>query len=68
MAKITEIAVTYGVTKNLGNYESLRLDIKLSATLENGDDIDSEWANLMRQARQKLRDAAETETEILRNF
>ena len=68
MLKITEIKVNYGVKKKLGNFESLRLDIMLSAKLENGDDVDEAWGELMREARQKLMDAAKTEEELLRNW
>lgn len=68
MPKINEIKASYGLTKNLGNFESLRLDITLSATLENGEDIDQAWGELLKEARQKLMDAAKTEEELLRNW
>ena len=36
---ITEITVGYGKTKNLGNFESLRIDVSLSAKIQEGDDF-----------------------------
>jgi hypothetical protein len=68
MPKITEIKASYGLTKNLGNFESLRLDITLSATITDGEDIDEAWGELMKEARQKLIDASKTEEELLRNW
>lgn len=68
MAKITQITANYGVTKNIGNYESLRLDITLSATIENGDDVDKEWQKLMDIAREKLIESAETEESVLKGW
>ena len=35
--KATDVEVRYGITKNLGNYESLRLDYSVRLTLEEGD-------------------------------
>lgn len=34
MAEITEVKVNYGVTKNMGNFESLRLDYSVTRTLD----------------------------------
>lgn len=36
---ITEIKVSYGKTKNLGNYESLRSDAEITVQVQGGDDI-----------------------------
>ncbi len=38
MPKITEVQVGVGKTVNLGNYESLRIDVWERVTLEPGDD------------------------------
>ena len=31
--KINNVKINYGVTKNMGNYESLRIDLELSASV-----------------------------------
>ena len=38
MADTKEIEILYGVTTNLGNYESERIDISIRATVEPGED------------------------------
>ena len=38
MAKVTEVQVGYGKTINMGNYESLRIDVWARAVLTDGDD------------------------------
>lgn len=35
--KIKEIELNYGVTRNLGNFESLRIDIAVRAEIEEAD-------------------------------
>jgi len=36
---VTEIKVSYGKTKNLGNYESARADVELTVVVQEGDDV-----------------------------
>ncbi len=49
MAKINEISVEVARTYNMGNYESLKIEGSVTATIEDGDSIDevrekaSEW-------------------------
>ena len=68
MAKIKEISINYGLTKNLGNYESLRLDITLTAVVFDSENTDKVWSELMQEARSKIVDAVKTEEELLRNW
>ena len=35
--KIDKVKVCYGRTVNLGNYESMRVDVEFSATIEQGE-------------------------------
>lgn len=37
MSKITEVTISFGFTKNIGNYESIRADVCFGATLEQGE-------------------------------
>lgn len=37
MSKITEVKISFGFTKNIGNYESIRSDVCFGATLEQGE-------------------------------
>lgn len=52
--KINNIKVNYGRTINLGNYESCRLDIELSATLEPKDDPEMVADELRAQAKLQI--------------
>ena len=49
--KITEIKINYGRTVNLGNFESLRLDIELSAAIDETDDAEQVADNLRAEAK-----------------
>ena len=40
------IWVSIGLTKNIGNYESLRIDCGARVTLHEGDSRDDTWAKL----------------------
>lgn len=68
MAKITEVSVSYGLTKNLGNYESLRIDITLAAKVGNGEDVNEIWQQLFNDAKIKANEAAKREQDTLDNW
>jgi hypothetical protein len=64
---VTEITVTIGVTRNLGDYESLRFDLSSKATLSEPVTVDSRE---YRQAHRELVTAVEamvhkTEAQLL---
>lgn len=40
MVKTKEIEISYGITTNLGNYESERIDLSMRVTLEPDDEED----------------------------
>ena len=46
-----EIKVNYGYTKNLGNYESERLDASETVTLRPGDNIEEALLNVYQKLR-----------------
>jgi len=52
--KITNIKVNYGRTINMGNYESVRLDVELSATLAPGEDAGKVADELRAQAKLQI--------------
>ena len=37
-AKVSEVSVSYGATRNMGNYESMKVEYRVTRTLEEGDD------------------------------
>ena len=64
MGTVTEVSVGYSRTVNLGNYESERLEVGLTSTVEPEEAPESEIRELITEARaivqQRLRDAAQT--------
>lgn len=51
MGKINNIKFNYGRTVNLGNYESLRIDVELSSTVNETDNVESIFETLRQQAK-----------------
>lgn len=51
MSEIREVCVEYGRTVNLGNYESERLHVGLTATVGAGEDAKAVVAGLVQEAR-----------------
>ena len=48
------IWVSVGLTKNLQNYESLRLDAGKKRVLKDGDDVKEVWAELWQEVQDQL--------------
>jgi hypothetical protein len=48
--KITSVTVEYGLTENLGEYNNVRHSVRLTAELEEGDDVADVEASLILQA------------------
>lgn len=44
------ISFSLGRTLNMGSYESVRIDVGLSADVEDGEDRDEKWDELKREA------------------
>lgn len=59
MAKIKELSVSVCFTKNLGNYQSLKLDAGLTVSLEEGDDYDKEFQKAWDIASEQISDQLE---------
>lgn len=55
MAQITEIKVNYGRTANMGNFESVRVDVELSAKLSEQDDYQAVTNELYEIAKSKVK-------------
>ncbi len=64
--RIKEITVSLGQTINLGNYESHRLDVSVTAELETGDDPALISADVREQAHRDLASLAKQEGVQLR--
>jgi hypothetical protein len=48
------IGVSYGVTHNLGNYESLRLDVNIAEDIEEGEDTLTAYERLWNVAKEQV--------------
>jgi len=56
MAQITKITVGFGYTKNMGNFESMRVDCSLEAEIDPTiDDVYEELGKLRADAREQVR-------------
>ena len=52
--KVKDISVTKSMTVNLGNFQSHRAEVGMSATLDKGEDIDDATEKLAALVNQKL--------------
>lgn len=64
MAQLREIKVNYGRTKNLGNYESERVDVELAATLLPGEDSQQAVEDLYHMAKKKVNEYIIARTQL----
>ncbi|MCY9760544.1 hypothetical protein M5X06_31205 [Paenibacillus alvei] len=53
--KAKEITVGYTFTKNLGNYQSLKVDASVTMTVEDGESAESVAANGYKYCREQVR-------------
>lgn len=64
MAKVKELSVGATFTKNLGNYQSLKVEANVTVHLETGDDPDTiyaeAWERVQEQVRKGLANKADT--------
>lgn len=58
MSKTKEIHVAFTFTKNLGNYENLKVDAAVTMSVDPEDDVEEvytrAWANVKKQIRKGL--------------
>lgn len=54
LPEVDKIKINFGRTVNLGNYESLRIDVELSATLGAGDDVQHASEDLFFAAKRQV--------------
>jgi hypothetical protein len=52
--KVREVSVEYGRTVNRGNYESERLTVGFTATVDEGEDVAYAVAQLYEECREQL--------------
>lgn len=55
-----EISVGFTFTKNLGNYQSLKVDAGVVMTVEDGDDPDDVYAKAWETVRKQVKKGLET--------
>jgi hypothetical protein len=60
MSKVKEISVGFMYTKNLGNYESLKVDAGAVITVEPGEDPDAIYEKAWETARKQVKRGLET--------
>lgn len=60
MAEFKEVDITIGFTQALGNYEFLREDVRIAATLEPGETIDDAYAEVREKVEDKLVESAKS--------
>lgn len=61
----TRIGATVGITRNLGNFESLRYDLTIEDYVRDGEDLHSAVIRVRRKVETELQDAInELESEI----
>lgn len=63
--RVKEIEVNYGVTKNMGNYESLRLDQTIRVELDGNDTVKEAMAHARKTLREDVEDAIAEEVDWL---
>lgn len=61
--EILEIKVKYGMTQNLGDYTNCRPEIEVSARLTAGDDVEETVLDLVKLARDQVREIVDDELE-----
>ncbi|MEV2699398.1 hypothetical protein ABNC92_03420 [Paenibacillus larvae] len=58
MSRVKEIHVGFTFTKNLGNYESLKVDAGITMSIDPEDDVqevyNKAWANVKNQIKREL--------------
>ena len=64
---LSGITVTFSETINVGNYESIKPEIRISAELEPGDDLDLCHAQLCDQARRLYAEQALEQLRVINN-
>lgn len=65
MAKYTHVEVNIGFTSNIGNYESVRTNVLLGATLEPGESVEEAVATVYGTVEETLVEKAREVAEAL---
>lgn len=55
MSEAKEIQVGFTYTKNLGNYESLKVDAHVKISVEPGEDMDELYQNAYQNMKQQIK-------------
>lgn len=55
MSKAKEITVGYTFTKNLGNFENVKVDAAVTITVEPGQDLDELYSNAFESMKKQVK-------------
>jgi predicted kinase len=63
---MSKIKAAIGITKNLGNYESLRLDASEERDVSEGENKDEAWKELWKSVENQLEGQLEEAKEVVK--
>lgn len=69
--RIKEVSVSYGRTKNLGNYESLRIDVQLTAEIEPGEpsqELIEDLQAMVKKKAEEMLERKQTKAQTIKEF
>lgn len=58
--KIKEIRASFSFTKNLGNFESLKVEVGVSGELEPGDNVEEAFQEAFEMVKEEVREHCKT--------
>ena len=61
--RVTEVAVSFSYTKNLGNYQSLKAEASATAELESGEETTEVFDRLFKLVKNEVRKQVREERE-----
>jgi len=51
---VKEITVSYGKTKNLGNYENMRVDAEMTVAIQDGEDVNEVFDKAQQEVKRQV--------------
>jgi hypothetical protein len=57
--KITSVSASFGFTKNLGNYQTLRADATVTAEVETGESAEEVFSKIFQEAKNQVKTQVE---------
>lgn len=66
--KVEKIKLSVGKTVNLGNYESLRVDVQFEVSIDDTDNIDTSFKELRQEVDSRLQEVIDQKLKGEDNF